>query len=616
MATQQPTAADAWVVDPKDPLTLYALGHRGMRSRDGGHTWSVLGWPPDAQALWFAQKRAPALYLQVADPTAQGQNQVLQSSDGGDTWLALGVQSFLALVDRESGPVLVATTEQGVRTSADNGATWVESSIPLSPNDFPQFGNLVVSNGPAPAVYLGAHLLSQGGLSVVLVSTDAGATFVAKPTPIAPDFVGQPPHLSVDCQGRIYLVTDRTVLRSSDAGSTWQTVGNLESDHDEFDVVPAPSSACTDHVYAFGYQAPDYELWQLDGAGGVVSRTLPGSGTLSDLGQDRLLLVGRDALIQRSDDAGGSWWTAGVSLTDSLAVSPARAGLLFDSTRGGVLRSDDAGKTWQPTLGKVSAVDPGILYADAVDPNMLYARTVFGSEVGEEPPHSFISKDGGASFQAWPVPSADQPEMPVTIVPAASGAVTVVTQNGVYRTDDLADHFTTLLTVPAPQQVLSATIGASEPPAIYASIFNEDGSNQVMSSTDGGVTWSSADPGAYVTYFAISPTNPQVAFTISSRSIDPPGILRTLDGGNSWQLMAAPGNETELTLGFDPRPPYVLRASGKHEYRSDDQGNTWQPVANAPVGVRLPTADDFAFDPSGAGVMYSLRNGSFEKWVE
>ena len=67
LARTQPTESGAWVVDPADPLKLYALGQRSMRSRDGGRSWAELSWPAGAQSLGFAQQPRPALYLRVSD---------------------------------------------------------------------------------------------------------------------------------------------------------------------------------------------------------------------------------------------------------------------------------------------------------------------------------------------------------------------------------------------------------------------------------------------------------------------------------------------------------------------------------------------------------------------
>src|SRR5690242_5271826 len=77
--TQQPTESGAWVVDAGDPLTLYALGHRSLRSRDGGHTWSALSWPADARNLLFAKSPVAALYLQAADPEGTIESKLFKS---------------------------------------------------------------------------------------------------------------------------------------------------------------------------------------------------------------------------------------------------------------------------------------------------------------------------------------------------------------------------------------------------------------------------------------------------------------------------------------------------------------------------------------------------------
>ena len=617
--TVQPTAAGAWVVDPSDPLTLYALGHRSMRSLDGGHTWSLLDWPADARALWFTRKPAPALYLQVANDPDLSEFRLLESLDGGDHWQEVGTAPLgVTLIDGDTGPVLLTGAYgSAISRSTDNGATWADSTLVLGEGALPpELGAIVASTGPDEAVYVAALNLGSFGLEpAVLVSTDAGATFVAKPAASATSLNSEIPRLSLDCQGRVYARVGNTVMRSSDAATTWQSVADLDSGTHDFYAAAAPASTCRDAIYASG---SEQSLWQLDGAGGVVSQTLPEVGTLSDLGHDRLLVVSDIALKQRSDDGGSSWWTAGVTLNDEgLAVSPAREGLLFDAAWQGVLRSDDDGRSWQATSGQVPN-ESGALYADAVDPDVLYARTIYAREGTQSTAYSFISTDGGASFQPWPVPTADQPERLVTIQPETSGTVLVVTESGVYGTADRGAHFTTLLGMPGSKRVLWATIGSAEPHAIYA--YASDGSgdaeaNAVFASTDGGTTWTSADPGSVVSSFAISPLDPRIALGTNVGS-NGSGILRTLDGGNSWQDIAAPSNESNVRVGFERTAPYALHASGQHEYRSLDEGDTWQTLPETAIGVHLPNADDFASDPYVGGALYSLTNGVLEKYSE
>jgi photosystem II stability/assembly factor-like uncharacterized protein len=623
----QPTESGAWVVDPTDPLTLYALGERSMRSRDGGHTWAELDWPANAQSLAFTEQPVPALYLRVSGASGASSDALLESLDGGDSWAnthATALPSGLVVVDEHDGPVLLGLQDDHVVRSTDKGATWVASVVPPATVIALELGRLIVSRQATPVVYLQAVGPNHEGSStqygpLVLVSTDAGATFVAKSLPSADAGA-----LSLDCRGRLYVQDGTTLYRSTDAGASWEDLIELEPETYQFAVTQGIPAVCSDSVYASGYVGQKHTFWQLDDSA-LTNRGPVGEGELTDMGDDRLLLVSHLGLRQRSDDGGRTWWTAGVNLgTGDLALSPMGGSSLFVSTVAGVYRSDDDGTTWTGESTDLSsrAPDPQDIYPDPQDVNVLYARTVNGGRS----PWSFVSTDRGASFQDWPVPTSANPEVPVAIRSTAPGVVTVVTHGGVYVTNDAGGHFTTLLTVPPPQQAMCAAIGNSDPPAIYVYVTGKDRvADEIWASLDGGATWASSPPGApgaYVTSLVVEPADPQVAFWVPLRVSGEEGAaLRTLDGGLTWERVADESEEF-VSLHFDPRAPHALYAVGQHLaedggwhnvlHSSEDHGDTWHTVTELPAGQR-----DFELAPNAGGARYVLsESGLLYKMTE
>jgi photosystem II stability/assembly factor-like uncharacterized protein len=608
----QPTESGAWVVDPADPLTLYALGDGSMRSRDGGHTWAELAWPAGAQSLAIVQEPVPALYLSASGPDGASSARLLESLDGGDSWSDLNaapLSADLVVVEHDDGPVLLALQDGGIVRSANKGSTWEKAVLP-APELFPfPLGRIIVSTGERPVVYV----VAAGFGPLLLVSTDAGATFVAKPVPLSAGAT-----VSLDCRGRLYVLNGTIVYRSTDAGTNWESLAEIEPEVYNFRVMPGVPAACSDAVYASGgLSNGGVKLWRLDDSG-VTSRDLPDGGEFADLGDERLLLVSTFGLRQRSDDGGRSWWTAGVNLgIGDLAVSPTGAGSLFVSTVAGVYRSDDDGATWQgaPSLGSM-AQD---IYPDPHDVNVLYARSVYGDDT----PWSFVSTDRGASFQNWPVPTAAEPEVPEAIVSTAPGVLTIVTRQGVYATHDAGAHFSPLLTLPAPQEVMWAAIGSGDSPAIYAYVGGDDlAADEILVSLDGGATWASSDPGTYVLDLAVDPADPKVVFAQPGFSGDDGGVLlRTLDAGLTWERISVE-NEPGVSVYFDPRPPHALYAVsasstakpyiGQRLYSSQDHGDTWHTVAELPTALR-----DFELDPNVGGARYILgERGLLYKMTE
>jgi len=615
----QPTESGAWVIDPADPLTLYALGDRSLVSNDGGHTWSALGWPAGAQALLFSEQPVRALYLEVeasAPTAAPSASKLLKSVNGGATWTEVGTAPGgpLTLVDLNPQPVLLSMRDDGVWRSADDGASWVASPLPMVDQLSPfQLGKLLVSGGANPVLYLeAAAFASTAYQATVYVSKDGGLTFDAKAVPAAsnPSF---PPNLSLDCRGRLYFLDGSTVHRSSDAGSSWETAATLEPNVSGFRVLSAAPSECSDAVYAFGEIAQGSRVWHLDAEGTVSSQAVPHYGVVSDLGRDRLLLVSDyEILRQRSDDGGRSWWTAGIDLAGQLALSPAQEGLLFVASNFAVSRSDDDGKSWSVAPGPVGIWLDSV-YPDATDPNVLYARTSYGKEFDFSAiptPYSFISRDGGASFQNWPVPTQAKPEVPQAIASSTSGRVTIVTQGGVYTTEDRGQHFSSLLPLPNKNSVLRTAIGATDPLAIYVALFDDASpTHEIVASLDGGSTWRSSDPGAYVQCLVAHPTDAQIAFACPIDDSPELGLMRTLDGGATWSRISTP--ESAWSVQIDPIEPHALYALGQHVYRSLDHGDTWQPPLDFPSN---PYSFELALAGPG-GSRYTLSpRGLLEKW--
>ncbi len=110
------------------------------------------------------------------------------------------------------------------------------------------------------------------------------------------------------------------------------------------------------------------------------------------MGMDIFLATTGDGVAVASRGPGGDWSVAhGLDSYDvrCLAADPFQPGVVYAGTQGGgVLRSDDAGRTWQAAgLGgrivkalAVSRTEPGTLYA------------------GTKPALVFVSRDGGASW--------------------------------------------------------------------------------------------------------------------------------------------------------------------------------------------------------------------------
>jgi hypothetical protein len=106
-----------FAVSPADSELILAATERGlMRSVDGGRTWRPAGGPAVALLAW---DRPEALWAVAGD------EQVWRSMDAGRTWERRGElggppEALLA----QAGTLYAAVHEQGILSSADDGANW------------------------------------------------------------------------------------------------------------------------------------------------------------------------------------------------------------------------------------------------------------------------------------------------------------------------------------------------------------------------------------------------------------------------------------------------------------------------------------------------------------
>lgn len=187
--------------------TLYASGHPGpgqdapadlglLASSDQGRTWQSVSL---AGQVDFHRLRA-------TDQTVQGlsahDGQLLRSPDSGATWTSLGTPPlFDFAVDPTNPEHLIGTTQDGPVRSTDGGRTL--TPIPAAP--------LL-----ALLAWTGDTLYAIDTNSSVHTSTDAGTTWTH-----VGQLQGTPTALAADRQTVVALAGD-TIWHSTDAGNTFQ----------------------------------------------------------------------------------------------------------------------------------------------------------------------------------------------------------------------------------------------------------------------------------------------------------------------------------------------------------------------------------------------------------
>ena len=303
-------------------------------------------------------------------------------------------------------------------------------------------------------------------------------------------------------------------------------------------------------------------------------------------GQPNVFYVGQvDGGVWKSDDYGRTWnpiFDGEKSQSiGAIAVAPSNANVLYvasgeglhrpDLSIGdGMYRSNDAGKTWQH-LGLHDAEQIPALAVDPRDPNKVFAA-VLGHPYGpNEERGIFRSTDGGAKWKKVLYKDADTGGSDVAIDPQHP--------NVVYAA------------------LWQSRLGPWEDGNQY------DGTNGgLFKSTDGGDTWTKLTKGLpddlVQIEVAIAPSDPNRLYaTLSTKheggyaSGAGLGVYRSDDAGESWYkatddprpAMKIGGGDLPIPA-VDPKNPDVVYSASIVTMRSTDGGKTWTGIRGAPGG--------------------------------
>jgi photosystem II stability/assembly factor-like uncharacterized protein len=179
-----------------------------LRSTDGGGSWTVIAW--GTHLLKMGPAPPSGLFAQV------GPSWLLKSHNGGSTWDTIRTPveaSSLALMELDSS-IFYLGSSKGVYRSNNGGSSW--DSLGLSSIN----KSLLVAVDPRSADIV--YAATQFGDSL-FKSTDGGRSWELKGSTFE-----SIRHLLINTEHpeEIYIGTDSgTVMRSSDAGTTWAQFG-------------------------------------------------------------------------------------------------------------------------------------------------------------------------------------------------------------------------------------------------------------------------------------------------------------------------------------------------------------------------------------------------------
>ncbi|NJN42551.1 MAG: glycoside hydrolase, partial [Flammeovirgaceae bacterium] len=283
---------------------------------------------------------------------------------------------------------------------------------------------------------------------------------------------------------------------------------------------------------------------------------------------------------------------------------------------GGVWKTDDYGRTWNPIFDSAPTGSVGDLAVSPSNPDIIYVGTGEGLHrpdlgVGDG---MFKSSDGGKTWEHIGLHDAQQiarvivhPSNPEIVFVAALGHPYGANEmRGVYKTIDGGKNWEQVLYINHNTGAIQVEFDPTNPQVLYADMWEHQegpwenasfsGTNSgLYKSLDGGKTWKVLTTGLPTSAqglgrigVGISPSNPnRIYATVDARQNG--GIYRSEDGGESWKLIHTDrrlwgrgGDFAEIKV--HPKNPDIIFIGNIASYRSDDGGKSWTSIKGAPGG--------------------------------
>jgi photosystem II stability/assembly factor-like uncharacterized protein len=284
---------------------------------------------------------------------------------------------------------------------------------------------------------------------------------------------------------------------------------------------------------------------------------------------------------------------------------------------GGVWKTDDYGRTWNPIFDHEPTQSIGAIAVAPSDANIIYVASGEGLHrpdlsVGDG---IYKSTDAGKTWthlglrdgQQIPALAVD-PRDPNRVFAAVLGhPYGPSEERGIYRSTDGGQSWQKVISKDENTGGSDVEIDPSNPDVVYASMWevregpwednNEfNGSNGgLFKSVDGGVTWHALSKGlpddlAQI-YVAIAPSDPRRLYATLATSGGKLSVYRSDDAGESWsQATDDPRASGRIGGGdlpiprVDPKNPEIVYNASTVTMRSADGGKTWSSFRGAPGG--------------------------------
>jgi photosystem II stability/assembly factor-like uncharacterized protein len=282
---------------------------------------------------------------------------------------------------------------------------------------------------------------------------------------------------------------------------------------------------------------------------------------------------------------------------------------------GGIWKTDDYGRTWNPIFDGESTGSIGALAIAPSDPNTIYA----GSGEGLQRPDLSVgngiykSIDGGKIWRHLGLRDGEQ--IPAILVdPLDSTRVFVAVlgrpygpnpERGVFRSTDGGETWEKVLYKDENTGAIDLAFDPTNPRTVYAVLWQarqgpwengewEGPNSGLFKSTDGGTTWKQLTDGLPTFSqglgrigIGIAPSDPTRMYALVEGR--PSALYRSDDAGSHWQRVNAEARIAGRGSDFacvrvDPKDKDIIYVANTSTYRSTDAGRTFTAIKGAPGG--------------------------------
>ncbi len=324
------------------------------------------------------------------------------------------------------------------------------------------------------------------------------------------------------------------------------------------------------------------------------------------------------------------------------------------AVNGGVWKSDDFGRTWNPIFDGQPTQSIGAIAVAPSDPNIIYV----GSGEGLARPDLSVgdgvykSTDAGKTWrhlglrntQGIPTLAVD-PRNPNRVFAAALGhPYGANEERGIYLSTDGGQNWEKVLYKDANVGGSDVEIDPSNPQTVYASLWEvrlgpwEDGNQYsgtgggVFKSTDGGKTWraltNGLPKGIIQVDVAIAASQPSRLYASVAANEPSVGIYRSDDAGENWSRITTDPRPAGRIGGgdvpvprVDPKNPDLVYSASTVTMRSTDGGKAWTSLRGAPGGDDYqnlwinPNFPNIILLVSDQGALVSVNSGqTWSSW--